>query len=78
VVFQSPSGQIPGHVTCPLKARIAETEMSATKQWLCEHVSMATKFCDRSNRYAKIEEWLEAVFSVGSLQMLYKGSHLVL
>jgi hypothetical protein len=58
-------------VTCLLKVRIAEPEkMSIARQWLCKHVSMATKSCDRHNRYATVEELLEAVFSVGSMQRL--------
>jgi hypothetical protein len=37
--------------TCPLNARIAEPEKtSVVKQWLCKHVSTATKVRDR-NRY---------------------------
>jgi hypothetical protein len=48
-----------------LKARIVEPEeMAVARQWLCKHVSRATKSCGHSNRYTKIEELLEAVFSV--------------
>jgi hypothetical protein len=51
---------------------------SAAGQWLCKHASTATKPRFRVNEYtnATIEELYEAVFSVGSVQGLYKESQL--
>jgi hypothetical protein len=54
-------------VKCLLKVVIAEPEETAVaKKWLCKHVSTATNSRDRGHDYArKIEELLEAMFSVG-------------
>jgi hypothetical protein len=39
-------------VTCLLKARIVESEETAVaRQWLCKHLSMATKARDHRIRY---------------------------
>jgi hypothetical protein len=41
-------------VTCLVKAAIAEPEKtSVSRQWLCKHVSTATKSCDRHDRYTR-------------------------
>jgi hypothetical protein len=66
------------NVTCLLKAGIVEPEeMAVARQWLCKHVSMATNSRDATTyTHATLEEMLEAVFSVGSMQRLYKESQL--
>lgn len=61
-------------VICLLKARTAEPkETCIARQWLFEHVSMATTSHDCSNSYMNttIEELLEAMFSLQSVP-LYK------
>jgi hypothetical protein len=62
-------------MTCPLKAWSCVPEETAVgRQWLSKHVSTATEAGNRSNEYTKatIEELLEAVFSMLSVQRLYK------
>jgi hypothetical protein len=45
-------------------------EMAVAGQWLSKHVSRASISCGHSNRYTKIEELLEVVFSVLSVLRL--------
>jgi hypothetical protein len=65
-------------VTYLLKVGIAEPEKTpVSRQRVCKHVSMATSSLTTvTDMHATIEELLEAVSSVGSVQRLYKESQL--
>jgi hypothetical protein len=65
-------------VTCLLKARIEELEKtSIARQRLCKHVSIATNHVTTAtDTHSMIDELLEVVFCIGSMQKLYKDNQL--
>jgi hypothetical protein len=55
----------------PERENSGDRNTAVTREWLCKYVSMASYMTVVTITHAPIDEPLEAVFSVGSIQWLY-------
>jgi hypothetical protein len=74
VAYSLKAGRVEGEKAS--NARLQKPKQpAASRQWLCKHVSTVTDHMTAAtDRYTMIDKLLEAVFSVGSVQMLFQES----